>query len=108
MRMQQQGLDFQAYLQHAGKDIAQIREDYRETALANVRTDLLLDAVAKAEDVKVEAADLDAEVAAMAAAYDATPKEVRKIIREQGRVSDLATTVLRKKTVKLITDSIAE
>ena len=51
---------------------------------------------------------MDAEVAGMAAAYGATVKEVQKIIREQGRIGDLATTVLRKKTVKLITDSIAE
>ncbi|BEU87668.1 trigger factor [Selenomonas sp. TAMA-11512] len=108
MRMQQQGLNFQDYLQHSGADITKIREDYRETATANVRTDLLLDAVAKAEDIKVEPEDLDAEVAGMAAAYGATVKEVQKIIREQGRIGDLATTVLRKKTVKLITDSIAE
>ena len=72
------------------------------------RTDLMLEEVAKAEEIKVEAKDLDAEVAAMAAAYGATPQQVQKIIKEQGRIGDLAASVLRKKTAQFIIDSIAE
>ena len=108
MRLEQQGMSFDAYLQYAGTDINKIREDYRETAEKNVRTDLMLEEVAKAEDIKVEAKDLDAEVAAMAAAYGATPQQVQKIIKEQGRIGDLAASVLRKKTAQFIIDSIAE
>ena len=107
MRLEQQGMSFDAYLQYAGTDINKIREDYRETAEKNVRTDLMLEEVAKAEDIKVEAKDLDAEVAGMAAAYGATPQQVQKIIKEQGRIGDLAATVLRKKTAQFIIDNIA-
>ena len=78
------------YLQFAGTDIAKIREDYRETAEKNVRTDLMLE-----------------EVALMAMQYGATPKQIQKIIKEQGRLGDLAATVLRKKTAQFIIDSIA-
>ena len=108
MRLEQQGMKLEQYLQYAGTDIAKIREDYRETAEKNVKTDLMLEEVAKAEDIKVEAKDLDAEVAAMAAAYGATPKQVQKIIKEQGRIGDLAASVLRKKTAQFIIDNIAE
>ncbi|WP_173443464.1 trigger factor [Selenomonas ruminantium] len=107
MRLEQQGMSFDAYLQYAGTDINKIREEYRETAEKNVRTDLMLEEVAKAEDIKVEAKDLDAEVAGMAAAYGATPQQVQKIIKEQGRINDLAATVLRKKTAQFIIDNIA-
>ncbi|MBQ1335718.1 MAG: trigger factor [Selenomonadaceae bacterium] len=107
MRIEQQGLNMEQYLQYAGTDIAKIREEYRETAEKNVKTDLMLEEVAKAENIKVEAADLDAEVAAMAAAYGATPKQVRKIITEQGRLTDLTYTVLHKKTIQFIIDHIA-
>ena len=68
----------------------------------------MLEAVAKAEEIKVEAADLDAEIGAMAAAYGATPAQVQKIIKEQGRIGDLAATVLRKKTAQFVVDNIAE
>jgi len=108
MRLEQQGLKFEQYLQYSGTDIAKIREDYRENAEKNVRTDLMLEAVAKAEGVKVEAVDLDSEIAMMAQAYGATVEQVRKIIQEQGRIGDLAVTVLRRKTAQLIVDSLTE
>ena len=108
MRLEQQGMKLEQYLQYAGTDIAKLREQYRETAEKNVKTDLMLEEVAKAEDIKVEAKDLDEEVAAMAAAYGATPQQVQKIIKEQGRIGDLAASVLRKKTAQFIIDSIAE
>ena len=108
MRLEQQGMKLEQYLQYAGTDMAKIREDYRETAEKNVKTDLMLEEVAKAEDIKVEAKDLDAEVAGMAAAYGATPQQVQKIIKEQGRIGDLMSSVLRKKTAQFIIDNIAE
>lgn len=106
MRLEQQGMSLEQYLQYAGLDIGKIREDYREMAEKNVRTDLMLEEVAKAEGIKVEGSDLDREVYAMAVSYGATPKQVQKIIKEQGRVSDLAATVLRKKTAQFIVDNI--
>ena len=108
MRLEQQGMKLEQYLQYAGTDIAKLREQYRETAEKNVKTDLMLEEVAKAENIKVEGKDLDAEVAAMAAAYGATPQQVQKIIKEQGRIGDLAASVLRKKTAQFIIDNIAE
>ena len=106
MRLAQQGMQLEQYLQFAGTDIAKMREEYRETAEKNVRTGLMLEEVAKAENIKVEGADLDKEVEIMAAAYGATPKQVKKIIMEQGRVNDLAATVLRNKTMQFIFDHI--
>ena len=106
MRLEQQGMSLEQYLQYAGLDMARIREEYREAAEKNVRTDLMLEEVAKVEGIKVEARDLDQEVYAMAISYGATPKQVQKIIKEQGRVSDLAATVLRKKTAQFIVDNI--
>ena len=108
MRLEQQGMKLEQYLQYAGTDIAKLREQYRETAEKNVKTDLMLEEVAKAEDIKVEAKDLDEEVAAMAAAYGATPQQVQKIIKEQGRIGDLAASVLRKKMAQFIIDNIAK
>lgn len=108
MRLEQQGMKLEQYLQYAGTDIAKLREQYRETAEKNVKTDLMLEEVAKAENIKVEGKDLDAEVAAMVAAYGATPQQVQKIIKEQGRIGDLAASVLRKKTAQFIIDNIAE
>ena len=108
MRLESQGMKMEQYLQYAGTDIAKLREQYRDTAAKNVKTDLMLEEVAKAENIKVEDKDLNLEVAGMAAQYGATPQQVAKIIKEQGRVGDLAASVLRKKTAQFIIDNIAE
>ncbi|MBQ9378072.1 MAG: trigger factor [Schwartzia sp.] len=108
MRLEQRGMKFEQYLQYSGGDMTRLRTEYRETAEKNVRTDLMLEAVAKAEGVKVTDADIEEEIAMMAKLYNATPSQVKKIVRDQGRLSDLAVTVMRRKTAKLIVDSIAE
>ena len=107
MRLEQQGMKFEQYLQYSGSDMTKLRNEYRETATKNMRTDLMLEAVAKAENIKVEPADLDSEVAMMAQMYGAKPAQVRKIVVEQGRVGDLAVTVMRRKTAKFIVDHLA-
>ena len=106
--LQNQGLKLEQYLEYAKLDMAKLRENYRETAVINVKTDLMLEAVAKAEEIKVEAADIQGEIELMARSYGATAQQVQKIIQEQGRIGDLVATIQRKKAAKVIVDSIAE
>ncbi len=108
LRLEQQGMKLEMYLQYANTDISKLRETYKDTAVANVKTDLVLEAVAKAEGFKVEGEELDAEVEAMAQAYGASAAEVKKIIQEQGRTMDLIETVLRRKTAQFILENAAE
>lgn len=106
--LENRGMKLEQYLQYANSDIAAMRENYRETAVENVKTDLMLEAVAKAEEIKVEPADLQTEVEAMAKAYGTTAAQVQKIIMEQGRIGDLAATIMRKKALQFVVDNIAE
>lgn len=108
MRLSQQGLKLEQYLKFSGMEMSKLREDYKKTAEQNVKTDLMLEAVAKAEGIKVEDGDFEAEIAMMAKAYGATPIQVKKIIQEQGRVTDLAITILRRKTAQFIVGSMTE
>ena len=108
MRLEQQGMKFEQYLQYSGGDLTKLRAQYRETAEKNVRTDLMLEAVAKAENIEVTDDDIRTEIAMMAQMYNATPAQVQKIVRQQGRLNDLAVTVMRRKTAKFIVDNIAE
>ena len=51
---------------------------------------------------------MHAEVEGMAQAYGTTAAQVQKIITEQGRIGELAATILRKKAAQVIVDNIAE
>ncbi|EGO64378.1 trigger factor [Acetonema longum] len=105
INLQNRGMALDQYLKYLNMDIAGLREKYRESAAVSVKTDLLLDAVVKAEEIKAETKDLEDEVAAMAAEYHAPLEDVRKVILEQNRVGALALSVARKKAAKLIIDS---
>lgn len=105
VNLQNRGMKLQNYLEYAKTDMNGLRESYREAARYNVKADLVLEAVAKKEEIEVSSDDLEAEVAAMAQSYGAPVEEVRKIILEQGRTGALAESVRRKKAAQLILDS---
>lgn len=108
MNIEQQGMKLEQYLQFTGTDMSKLRENCKETAQKNVRIDLVLEAVAAAEGIKVEDADLQAEIAGMAAQYGATPAQIKKIIAENGQIGSLIDTIMRRKAMELVVSSAVE
>lgn len=108
VNLENQGMNLDAYLKYTNMDMAKLREQYKESAAIAVKTDLMLDAVAKAEDIKVENADINAEIALLAATYGTTPQEVSKIIKKNHSIGNLVATVLHKKAANFIIDSAVE
>ena len=108
VNLENQGMNLDAYLKYANMDMDKLREQYKESAAIAVKTDLMLDAVAKAEDIKVENADINAEIALLAATYGTTPQEVSKIIKKNGSIGNLVATVLHKKAANFVIDSAVE
>ena len=108
VNLENQGMNLDAFLKYANMDMAKLREHYKESAAIAVKTDLMLDAVAKAEDIKVENADINAEIALLAATYGTTPQEVSKIIKKNHSIGNLVATVLHKKAANFIIDSAVE
>ncbi|HIX83839.1 MAG TPA: trigger factor [Candidatus Megamonas gallistercoris] len=108
VNLENQGMNLDAYLKYTNMDMDKLREQYKESAAIAVKTDLMLDAVAKAEDIKVENADINAEIALLAATYGTTPQEVSKIIKKNGSIGNLVATVLHKKAANFVIDSAVE
>ncbi|MBM6832274.1 trigger factor [Megamonas hypermegale] len=108
VNLENQGMNLDAYLKYTNMDMDKLREQYKESASIAVKTDLMLDAVAKAEDIKVENADINAEIALLAATYGTTPQEVSKIIKKNGSIGNLVATVLHKKAANFVIDSAVE
>ena len=108
MNIEQQGMKLEQYLQFTGTDMSKLRENCKETAQKNLRIDLVLEAVATAEGIKVEDADLQAEIAGMAAQYGATPAQIKKIIAENGQIGSLIDTIMRRKAMELVVSSAVE
>ena len=105
MNMEGRGLKLDDYLKFSNKTVDELRKEYADTAAKNVRTDLVLDAVAKTENIEVTPDDMNREIFTMAQNFGADPKEVWDIITKEGRVSMLVGSVARKKAARFIVDN---
>lgn len=105
MSLESRKMSLDMYMQYTGLDMAKIRENQRPVAEENVKTDLVLDAIAKAEDIQVDMADVDAEISAISAQHGASPEEVKKIIKGNGTMGLLLANILRRKAAHVVIDS---
>jgi trigger factor len=90
------------YLKYMNQDMDTLKKHYVDPAKENVKMDLVLEAVAKAEDIEVKDIDLQAEIITMAQNFGADPKEVYKIILKEHRVPMLVQSVGRKKAAGFV------
>ncbi len=102
MKLETQRMNLDDYLKYMGQDIDKLKEQYAEPAKENVKMDLVLEAIAKAEGIEVKDIDLQAEIITMAQNFGADPKEVYKIIVKERRVPMLVQSVGRKKAASFI------
>ena len=68
-RLQQQGLSFEMYLQYTGATPEKFIESLLPEAESRIKNSLVLEAIAKAEKIKVTDKEFDAEIEKMAAMY---------------------------------------
>ena len=68
-RMQSQGLPLDQYMQYTGMTMDKLKEQFRPQAERNLKTRLVLEEVAKAENIQVSEEAVDAEIKKMADAY---------------------------------------
>ena len=102
MNLESRNMKLDDYLKNIGQTVEQFRKNYEKTAAEQVRQGLVLEAIAEKEDLQVTNQDLSMEVYSMAHQFNADPKDVMKIIKEENRVGMLVDSVLRKKAAAFI------
>lgn len=105
MSLEARKLTLEQYMQYSGIDMKQLRERQHDAAVENVKTDLVLDAIAKAENIQVSMEDVDSELSAIASQHGATLEDVKKIIKSNGTMGLLLANILRRKAAHVIIDS---
>jgi len=105
VNLQNRGMSLAKYMEATKTPIEKLRANYRESAVESVKTDLMLEAIAKAENIEVTSEDLEKEINVMAAGYRAPVEEVRRIILTEGRMEALTRTVIRKKAAQVVMDA---
>ena len=81
-RMQSQGLSLDMYLKYTGMTVEQMKEQARPDAEKRIRTRLVLEAVAQAENIQISDEKVDEEVAKMAEAYKMEVEKLKSYMSE--------------------------
>ena len=105
LNLESRKMTLDQYMQYTGMDMAKLREAQREGAEKNVRTDLVLDAIAKAENIQVDMADVDAQLQSIADQNGARLEDVKTIIRKNNNMGLLLANILRHKAAHVILDN---
>ena len=106
-RIVQNGISFEQYLQFTGTDVNGLKEQVRPEAVKRIQSSLVLEQIAKEENIEVTDADIDAEIEKMADAYGMEADKLREYMGEAEKnsmKSDIAIT----KAVELIMDNAKE
>lgn len=102
--MQQQGINPEMYFQLTGTTQEDLHKQFEEGAANRVKTNLVLEAIVKAENVEGTDAEVDAEVKDLAAQYGIEEAAVRQALTPEMLKHDIAI----KKVVDLIVESAVE
>jgi len=82
-QLAQQGLSLQQYMDYADSDMDQLRQSVRGEAEERIRGELVLEEIAKTENLEVTDEDLDAEIERMAEIYRMEADKLKEHIGEE-------------------------
>ncbi len=104
-RLQYQGLDLQSYYEFTNNTEEKMRDYMKENAERKVKTDLVLDKIAKAENIEAEAEELKAKALELAKQYsDKEPEKMADLLlKAQEQVIKL--DVVTEKTIKILVEN---
>ena len=107
-QLQYQGFGMEQFLQMTGKTMEEFKAEFaasrREEALRNVKTSLVIEAIAKAEGVEVNEEEVNAEVQKMADAYNMTVEQVKGALRATD-LKDMEGQLKIRKTIDLLVEN---
>ena len=82
-RMQQQGLTLDQYMQFTGMTADKMMDELRPQAEKRIKTRLVLEAIAKAENIEITDEKLDEEIAKMAEAYQMEAEKLKSFMGDK-------------------------
>ncbi len=107
MRLQQQGIDFQQFLEISGQDSGAMMDEVKETAKVTAKLDLALRSIAEKEGLSVSDAEVDEEFAKIGAQMGKTADEIRSEFGESSHIKGLSADILKSKTMDWLVDNIS-
>lgn len=97
-----QGMNLEAYLNASGEEEDSLREQFKEEAENRVKHSLVLEAIAKAENIQVSDEDVEKELSVFAERTNRKLEDVRKMFKREDQLQQLKDELLFRKTIELL------
>ena len=104
-RLAYQGLNLAQYFEFTGTDESKMREYMKENAEVKVKTDLVLEAIEKAENIEVSEEELKERAKEVAKMYSANEDESMVELLLNGQKAALTADVKVAKTIKFLVEN---
>ena len=104
-RLQYQGLTLEQYFQFTGSDSEKMREYMKENAKVKVKTDLVLEAIQKAENFEATEEEIKAKATEVAKMYSASEDDKMVELLMTSQKAALTADVIMNKTISFLLEN---
>lgn len=104
-RLKMQGMELDMYLQFTGQDEATVKQQMRTDAARRVRNNLVIEAIAKAENISASEEEINEELERLAGQYQRSSDELRAILSANGSLDTLQSDLTSRKTIAFLIEN---
>ncbi|MFO7818929.1 MAG: trigger factor [Halanaerobacter sp.] len=106
MQMQQQGFEFDQYLEMTGMNEEELRNKFRGQAAERTKSNLILEAIAEEEGIEVTDEEIDEKVEEIAEGQGGQdPEQIKKFLQMQGQLAQLKEGLQMEKTLEFLKEN---
>ncbi len=106
-RIAAQGMSFDQYLQLSGMTVDKLKEQVRPEALQRIQSSLILEQIAKEENIEASDEDVDAEIEKMASMYGMKAEDLKNYMGDSEKES-MKRDIAVKKAVEFVMANVKE
>jgi trigger factor len=103
-KLQQQGMNFEDYLEMTGSEEEMFRSQHRPDAEKRVKSNLTLEAIAEKEGIEVTDEEIENKIEEIAEAQDQEPDMIKTFLQMQGQYDSLVNSMKMEKTIDFLTE----
>ncbi|MBW5447828.1 trigger factor [Cohnella sp. CFH 77786] len=103
-RLRMQGMNLDLYYQFSGQNKEALKEQMKADAAKRVRNNLVLEAIAKAENLEIAESEVDEELENLSKVYSRPVEELRSIFSSNGYLDTLTSDLKVRKAVKFLVE----
>ncbi len=107
-RLEARKLTLDEYLKVTDQKIDDVRQEMKEAGGRNVKTDLVIAAVAKKENVQASQEEVDSAISNMSAVYRQKPEIIKSLMMNQGGIERLKDGIISDKTIAFLATKAME